>query len=325
MWAWSEFGRQVVWMQTDRSPIGPVYRAFQRGFLRYAPRGSLISQRVGFVILGVAAIVLGALLGANPADFARAPHTPTQIFQGIAYGRELLVSTDEGGGLLHWVRVDLSVPGVNLYVTPLDPTAAAHGWQYRLRGIGEVADREQLAVVINGTLFTSKPSWRPRLAGDLARSVETVVADHVVSHVWEHTYLLWFDEQLKPSLEMSKPPPTAALAMAKWGIGGQGIGLRDGKVWPSLGRAPDSRTAVAIDRARQLLFLAVGGNISPRRILQELADRGATDGMLLDGGNSSSMAIGKNAQGISAGIVYGGWRPVATHFGVKARPLQAGR
>jgi hypothetical protein len=69
------------------------------------------------------------------------------------------------------------------------------------------------------------------------------------------------------------------------------------------------------------LFLAVGENISPRLMLQELADLGAKEGMLLDGGSSSSMAIGKGAAGISAGILYGGWRPVATHFGVRAQPV----
>ena len=54
-------------------------------------------------------------------------------------------------------------------------------------------------------------------------------------------------------------------------------------------------------------------------MLQELADLGAKDGMLLDGGGSSSMAIGKGATGVSAGVLYGGWRPVATFFGIRAR------
>jgi hypothetical protein len=55
------------------------------------------------------------------------------------------------------------------------------------------------------------------------------------------------------------------------------------------------------------LYLAVGENISQRLILQKLADLGAKDGMHLDGGHSSAMAIGKCASGIAAGDVYGGW------------------
>ena len=56
-------------------------------------------------------------------------------------------------------------------------------------------------------------------------------------------------------------------------------------------------------------------------MFQKLADLGAKDGMLLDGGGSSSMAIGKDASGVSAGTVYGSWYPVATQFGVRAQRL----
>jgi hypothetical protein len=222
------------------------------------------------------------------------------------------------------VRIDLTAPGIEIYVTPLDPSAVAQGWQYRLRRIKDVVDREHLAVAINATLFTSNSGWRPRMSGDLANSVETVVADHIVSHAWEHTYLLWFDDHLTPHLRPSKPPASAELAIAKWGVGGQGVWLQDGKVWPGSSRSPDSRTVVAVDRQRKLLFLAVGEHISPRLILQKLADLGAKDGMLLDGGGSSSMALGKDAAGVPAGVLYGGWRPVATYFGVRAQPLRAG-
>jgi hypothetical protein len=212
------------------------------------------------------------------------------------------------------MSINLATPGIELYVTPLDPVAVAQGWQYRLRRGGDVVDKEKLAVAVNGTLFESYPRWRPRMAGDLANSVETVVADHVVSHVWEHTYLY-----LRPS----KPPAAAELARAKWGIGGQAVWLQGGKVWGGSSRSPDARTAVAIDRERKLLFLALGQYVSSRLVLQELANLGAKDGMLLDGGGSSSMAIGKDAAGVSAGVLYGGWRPVA--IGVRARPIRMGK
>jgi hypothetical protein len=52
---------------------------------------------------------------------------------------------------------------------------------------------------------------------------------------------------------------------------------------------------VAVDLPRKLLFLAVGTHISPTLMYQTLADLGAKDGMLLDGGHSSSMAIGTDA------------------------------
>ena len=251
----------------------------------------------------------------------RGPQAATEIFQGVTYGSDQLAFTNEGSGLLHWVRIDLTAPGIALYVTPLDLKALLEGWQYRLRRIKDVIYRDHLAVAINASLFRSNSPWLIRMPGDLARGVETVVADHVVSHLWEHTYLLWFDDHLNPHLNFSKPPTASDLAQAKWGVGGQGIGLRDGQVWPGNSHVPDSRTAVAIDQKRRLLFFAVGENISPYLIFQKLAEYGAKDGMMLDGGSSSSMAIGEGATGVRPGVLYGGWRPVATYFGVRAQPI----
>src|SRR6478752_4868263 len=95
-----------------------------------------------------------------------------------------------------------------------------------------------------------------------------------------------------------------------------------------MGKFPTSTTPMilpgpvaSIGRQSKLLFLATGGNISPRVMFQKLAELGAKDGMLLDGGGSSSMAIGKDASGISPGTVYGSWYPVATQFGVRAERL----
>jgi hypothetical protein len=250
------------------------------------------------------------------------PQQGTDVFQGVVYGCEPLAAGAEGSGVIHWVRVDLNAPGIELYVTPQDPEARQQGWQYRLRWVASVARQEKLAVAINGALFTSTPTWRPRLPGDLARGVETVVSDRVVSHVWEHTYLLWFDDRLTPTLETTKPPSPKVLAAAKWGIGGQGVGLQGGKLRHINSRVPDAaRTAIAIDRERKLLFLAVGATVSPNLILATLARLGAKDGMLLDGGGSTTMAVARDQPGRAVETLVGGWRPVATQVGVRARPL----
>ena len=81
----------------------------------------------------------------------------------------------------------------------------------------------------------------------------------------------------------------------------------------------------AINRELNRLYLAVGEWISPRLILEKLAELGAQDGMLLDGGGSSCLAIGEGAIGIRPGVMVGGWRPVATCFGVRARLLPDSR
>src|SRR5262245_25555667 len=272
-------------------------------------------------VSGALVVAIGALLGGGFTCWG-AP-AAAEIFEGITYGCERLDPSEEGGGVVHWVRVDLTAPGIELYVTPLDPTARSQGWQYRLRRVGDVVAKEHLAVAINGTLFRSNSSGWPRMSGDLANGVEPTVADRVVSHVWGDAYLLWFDDRLRPHLRPSKPIMPAEFAMAKWGIGGQDFWLRDGRVWSDDPRCfiPTARTAIGVDLPRKLLFLAVGTHISPRLMFQTLADLGAKDGMLLDGGDSSSMAIGKDARGVSTGVAYGGLRPVASYFGVRAKRL----
>jgi phosphodiester glycosidase len=276
--------------------------------------------RMCFVPLGLV-LSTGLIVWAlYPQGSGRCPQPETEIFEGIVYGCDRLEAMSEGSGPIHWVRIDLATPGIELYVTPLDHSAVAAGWQYRLRRIDEVMDRERLAVGINGTLFTSKSRWL-RMSGDFANGVETTVADHVVSHVWEHTYLLWFDDRLNPHLKPSKPPAAKDLFAAKWGIGGQAVGLHDGRVWPGSSVVPDSRTGIAIDPQRSILFLAVGEYVSPRLLLEKLARLGAKEGMLLDGGDSSSIALGEGAHGMRPGILHGGRRPVATHFGVRSKRL----
>ena len=43
----------------------------------------------------------------------QSPRQPADIFAGVTYGCERLPVTQEGGGLVHWVRVDLTAPGLS--------------------------------------------------------------------------------------------------------------------------------------------------------------------------------------------------------------------
>jgi Phosphodiester glycosidase len=283
---------------------------------------SLASHFVsGALVLSVAALIALSLLEGTLASCRGRP-AAAEIFEGITYGCKQLDPSAEASGVVHWVRIDLTVPGITPYVTSEDPIAVSQGWQYRLRRVADVVVRERLAVAVNGTLFSSKSGWWHR-PGDLANAVNPIVADHTISHVaLLDTYLLWFDDQSTLHLRPDKSTE-AELAMAKWGIGGEDFWLRNGTVWSGDRRCfiPDGRTAVAVDLSRKLLFLAIGTHISPNLMFQTLADLGAKDGMLLDGGDSSSMAIGAGASVVRPGAVYGG-RPVANQFGVRAEPLR---
>ena len=153
-------------------------------------------------------------LGAGPS-----PRQPAEIFAGVTYGCERLPVTQEGGGLVHWVRVDLTAPGVELYVTPLDPSAVARGWQYRLRPIEDVVEREHLAVAVNGTYFATASGSSLRFSGDLARSMQTLVSDHVIAYGPWGASLLWFDAELVPHVLQSSSAAEPDLVRAKWAVG----------------------------------------------------------------------------------------------------------
>lgn len=251
------------------------------------------------------------------------PVTTGEIFRGIAFFSEVLSPSAEGAGKLYVAVADLNSPGTQLYVTPLDPSALEEGWHYRLRRISDVAEKEHLSVVVNATMFGSRSPYWFRMPGDLANSAfGTVVADHVVADVQDHSDVLWFDDQLTPFLRPWDPSLQAKdLADAKWAVGGRII-LRNGQQLDT-SQARDSRTVVAVDQQRRLL-LAVGTDISPRLLAEKLATRGAKYALMLDGGTSSAMAIGGNANGVKPGVVWGGWRPVATYFGIRAQPIGRG-
>jgi hypothetical protein len=280
---------------------------------------SLLQKRVR---LFAAFVFLGAFLHGDFWEQGR-PHEPVKIFAGVTYGCERLTVTQEGGGLVHWVRIDLTAPGVELYVTPLDPAAVARGWQYRLRPIEDVLEREHLAVAVNGTYFaTASGSWL-RFSGDLARSMQTLISDHVVAYGPWGASLFWFDAELVPHLLRLNSAAEPILTRAKWAVGAHALQLHSGQVLGGGDSTADARTAIGIDQSKKLLFLAIADRISQPRMLHFLADLGARDGFLLDGGGSSAMGIGPGSTRIPATVLLGGGRPVATYIGVRALPCRS--
>jgi len=250
------------------------------------------------------------------------PFGPCELFRGVTYECRKLPESPEGSGLVHVVRVDLVAPGIELFVTPLDEQAVEEGYQYRLDYASRAAERENLALAVNAAMFEADSSWFPR-AGDFARGHETLVADGVVSHVHEHSYLLWFDRQLGAHLEREKPPGPRALAEAAWGIGSQGIVVADGKVSSLSGREPDHRTLLGIDRDQGYLWIAVFEHASHHLAGRTLVELGAKEAVMLDGGDSTQLYLAESRTDAPHGTLLGGHRPVATFFGVRAATLQA--
>lgn len=278
------------------------------------PRRKSRRWRVAAAVLLAAAL---AWLGCR-GWAARGPVPATEIYRGVTYGCRQLPADAQGAGLMHWVRVDLAAPGIEIFTTPLDPTAPP-GKEYHLRYTGGVVKEHGLAAAINGTLFNA--SGLP-LPGRAARSAETIVSDHVVNHVDPHSFLLWFEDDLTPHLEHTRPPSDAVLRRAKWGIGGNVIGVLDGRVTPYVGtKRRDARTWIGIDPGARLLWMAVFDDVTEHRAAAEMLHLGATQAIPLDGGSSTEMAIGPDAVRVRSGSVMHSWVPNATHLGVRAQPL----
>jgi hypothetical protein len=267
-------------------------------------------------LLLLAAIISGYFLWTY-----HGPTPPIEIYRGIVYSCERVPDSLQSGGLLHLVQADLNVPGVSLYITPLDPEALIRGKMYRLKYTSTAVRDEHLAAAVNGTLFNSDSYWI-RMPGDFTVSIETVVSDHIVDHVNPNTYLLWWDDDLIAHLETNKPPSSNVLAKAKWAIGGQAPILIDGEmVLRATGVQADRRTMIAADPARRLVWIAVFDRASNRFAAQTLAAKGAKIGITVDGGTSSAMAIGPDARNVRSGTVSGNWRPVPNVFGFRAQKL----
>jgi hypothetical protein len=265
-------------------------------------------------------VLIAAVVACHYWRHFHGPLPPTEIYHGLTYECVSLPESFESGGLLHLIRADLTVPGVSLFLTPLDREVVARGWQYKLEFVSTVVDSQRLAAAVNATLFASQ-STLIRRRGDLARSNETVVADHIVSHIHRDSYLMWWDDENVAHLETTKPPSEAALQRAKWGIGGQFGLIVDGKVRAAVDDLVDKRTVIAAEPSNHLVWIAVFDRASYHFAGQALVDRGATMGIMVDGGTSSTMAVGPTASHIVVGTVSGDWRPVATVFGFRADPL----
>lgn len=249
----------------------------------------------------------------------REPLPPTRIFQGVTYRCDRLSETPESHGLVHIVEVDLTAPGIELFITPVDPAARAKGFDYALKYGGSALKENNLAVAVNGGTFSDE-AGRLALPGEFVRSSETIVAGGVLQTSNRNSFLLWFENDLTPHLCRTRPAPPDVLSKAKWAIGGDRVIIESGKPRPGTQHNPDRKTMLAINAERKVLWIAVFDRASNWVAAETLAPLGAQEGIMLDGGTSTTMVIDESAKGVRGGTVMGNWRPVANQFGIRAQP-----
>ena len=283
--------------------------AAHRSWVSWGMLGLLLVWTVGHLLL----------TGLRPLS---GTYAEVEVAPGVRYTSFVLNDRGyPGTGRAHIARIDLTAPGVELFITPPDARTDHTAW-YRLRYPWQVAWQHDLDVVVNGALF--RP---PRLGYwpfAWAQGHHTTVSHSTASHINPQSYLLWLTNDRVPHLTDTRPVPQDVLDRAAWGMGGLVRELRNGTVHPRTQRSGtiDNYTMVAACAKTQQLWLAAFQDVALGTAAQILADQGATDGLILDGGGSTAFYMSHAAQGAPGGLHLGGGRPVATHIGVRVRTAE---
>jgi hypothetical protein len=128
------------------------------------------SWRGLFIVAGLGAVAAATLALVGGETDCRAQATPrpnTAIFQGVVYGCERLAPSEEGRGVIHWVRVDLKAPRdvmINERFTARVVMASAPGPRMTARSAHDRCRRGPMAAAppTNQASTDKQPSWLPR-------------------------------------------------------------------------------------------------------------------------------------------------------------------
>jgi len=290
--------------------------------------------------LAAAAFTVAACSTVPTSGPVPAPWVP--LFDGVSH--QTLPPSGPVPMAIQVLRIDLTVPGVSLVVTPGD---ASDGHEYRALKTSEALQAQDWQAAVNGGYFLPfaggspggddyipQPGQGTDVSGAAihdGRVVSPVETDldrrvNAILCIWRETRVVINDGQ--------DCGPGVREAMAA----GPRL-LKDGQRLSyaafdaAYGSTRHPRTAVGLDARRRLAWLVtVDGRqpgVSEGASLDELTDilvaLGASDAINLDGGGSTTMVV-ESANGpvvLNRPIhtaVPGRERPSANHLGVRARP-----
>lgn len=205
---------------------------------------------------------------------------------------------------LHVVRVDLTDPSISVVVRPggADPDGPGP-WETVLATVRSVANRDNLAVAVNGDFFAPKDSHEilgrqvPYFDGNWAKVIGYAMSDQKVwatpINVAEPALVVSPGNKLVIASRSAEIPKDATQI-----VGGSGLVVDNGK---AAGKSKDlaPRTAVGIDKeGKHLILLVVDGRrpeysagMTLDQLGAEMARLGCERAMNLDGGGSSTMVM----------------------------------
>lgn len=282
-------------------------------------------RRLLFLLLGAALLPTVALLflffllkpSARPS---------LEIYHGVFLTVEELEDGIDGAGAMMLIEVHWDTPGVRIENRAFDYQVNSNddaGHHYDLK-IADVALRQSGAAVLMNTNLYHPASRLRSLPGTPVRSVETVVVDGVVSHVHEHSYLLYWDAKMDSHMVLSKPPSPESLNDAILGLGMQGVQVQSAQArYHAMGDLDkvEPRAFIGIDPNKRILYLMAFENVSGRFMIDRAVQAGVVYGGQLDSGSSTHLLIGENAKGVKAHTGIRNLRPLGPYITVYADPL----
>jgi len=266
------------------------------------------------------------------------PSARRPLFQGVTYIRE--VTGAPHPAIAHIVTVDLTTPGIDLFVTPGDP---ARPRPLIGRTTSAFLSEFHAQLAINGDFFDpwwSRSPWDyyphtgdPVSVDGFAASNGVVYATSNASNARDYPLRTLYIAR-DNHLVFDTPPTQIRHAISGITLIERGEPrIKDS----TFARSLHPRSAIALDEQRtRLLLVAVDGRqpgYSEGMTLPELAAlvlrHGGHDAALLDGGGSTAL-VAEDPSGepelLSSPIhtrIPGRERPVANHLGVFAPPLSA--
>lgn len=249
-----------------------------------------------------------------------------EIYKGVYLTIEDI--DDQGGdkSRVMMTKIQWDTPGLEIYNRkfsyPVDSDNSEQ-FHYRLSYADYALRKEGASVLVNTTLYRPAPIWRI-FPGLPVRTNETIVQNGAVSHVHDHSYLLYWDRNMNLQAITAKPPDRLSLEKAWIGIGLQGIQINNGK--PAQGAIDTDqeqfdRTFIGVNPSQKTLYLFAFQNVTAETAVDYAVAAGVQYGGSVDSGNSSNLLIGYNANGIFPHTGVRNSRPLGAYLVVKADRL----
>jgi hypothetical protein len=267
-------------------------------------------ERLSFMLVRLTLLVV--MSGAQLAC-AQLPATRPVVAGPVSYAEEV---RQKPAMHLHVVTINLTDPAVSVVVRPAgaDPDGAGP-WATTLMTVRAIAERDDLAVAVNGDFFASKDVHEvfgrkvAYFAGNWARPCCNARSDGAN----------WADPLNvgRPTLNVSPgnrisiaAGPAAIPKEAREVVGGSLVLVENGRAVGRSAEAAAPRTAAGVDKeGKRLILLVVDGrrpDYSAGMTIEELAAEmvrlGCDRAINLDGGGSSTMVVRDPKTGL-AGVM----------------------